>query len=495
MVGLLLIGLGATAFFLYDAAFIVLGPQQDEILWLQFISHPGSAPAAISSLLGSLPLLEMPYLGNIKYFLYRYGWPDVYGNLGALRGLPLCLTLISLVVWVDLVKRWLGAPGALYFMLLVAFNHVFWLTHICDWGPMALSNLAFAVAMNVSLGRKSPSNWAAYCCGISIGLGLWDKLTFIWPICLVLSSYILIHRWTTSTAQPSLYFYFRVAAGLALGSLPLVLANLIVPAISLQTETHWDLAVIPYKLSVLWAALDGTVLYGYMTSIESPTQYVERLRRGFASPLPLILLVLLVMGIVKYLRRWENSSRSELDNLLRAFALSLSFILAWMIMAVRSNSGYSVHHIGLLWPVPEIVLALLIESLLRTSPLLKITILLSLTIAPVSFWLTLRDGGPGLYWHPEVRELATILQRKRIKTVESADWGIALPLLFYAPRSFEIREINTPILRASVGCRNSECAAVALARHESTKIDYPPDWIIRDSEQRPVYWVWFGQTQ
>jgi hypothetical protein len=106
--------------------------------------------------------------------------------------------------------------------------------------------------------------------------------------------------------------------------------------------------------------------------------------------------------------------------------------LAWLQMGVTANAGGSVHHAILIWPLPQMVIAISFASASRRIGRFGVSVLAAvLAVMMISgflvtneyFRMLLRDGG-GQNWTDAIFRLSDYMKSDSSKTVYCVDWGI-----------------------------------------------------------------------
>jgi hypothetical protein len=113
------------------------------------------------------------------------------------------------------------------------------------------------------------------------------------------------------------------------------------------------------------------------------------------------------------------------------FAL-IAMVVAWFQMAVTANAGGSVHHAILIWPLPQMVIAVSFAAASRRigrfgvpvlTGVLAIMMISGVLVTNEYYRLTLRNGG-GQNWTDAIFRLSDYMTRDSSKAVYCVDWGI-----------------------------------------------------------------------
>lgn len=392
----------------------LIGPQQDEALFVRGLLPPLQLEAA-SHRHPSWGFMLMPYIGALKTWLYRPVFTAFPPNLWSFR-LP-AVAACALSVWLAflLARRFLPAAFAAAAAWLLAADPMYLLTGTFDWGPVALQHLlaltmAWAVARLHETGRWQ---WAA-AAGLACGLGVWDKVSFLWLLAGLIAAYAaaagkqawaLWRRWPLPAAA---------LAGAAAGSLVFLRYNLRYDLATFRASAGFEPAAIPAKLLGLWQTLNGWALYGFLVDGRGDSRLGVQ---GF--------LLIAALACIPFVRPYRRFA------LFAASAMAVSFIL----MVSMRNAGESSHHVILLWPLPQLIIAAAAAGLWQHSKPWKLLVgsllaacLASGLLVNSRYFQIARNEGPGSQWTLASADLAKALLRHQPAAIFAIDWGILDPL-------------------------------------------------------------------
>jgi 4-amino-4-deoxy-L-arabinose transferase-like glycosyltransferase len=417
--------------------FFLTGPgiEEDEALFVAPVS--GNAPSLYEWRVGHfrIPVMTMDYIGALKSWLY---WPIFRlwsPNVWSMR-LPVCmLSVVTLLLFVDVVRRAAGKRVALAAAVFLATDAVFVLINVFDM-TVCLLLLGTAAFLNLlqrfeASGRRSFLG-AAF---LVVGLALWYKAVFIFPLAAMMLALAVAYpsqvlrsftRWNVALA----------VVGMALGAAPLIAFNLERRGATVQASGELPTVPALEKLVMLQHTLDGRAFEHYM------------FRSTFAEKIPLIGAPLGELVI-----RWYRESRLGPGSaLLPALALALvalpllrrsaqfpALLFSWVAMAsaygvmfVFRDAGAGPHHTVLLYPAPHFIVAASAAAMMerylsgkQTAAFLGFCILL----AASNLWLlaryaqAARTNGFSVYWSDGVERLADVLGHQNLP-VAVLDWGI-----------------------------------------------------------------------
>jgi hypothetical protein len=383
-----------------------------------------------------LPLMNMPYNGALKLWLYAPVFRLWQPAAGSIRVPAILLGAATIVIFWGLLIRVHSRAAAWAGCILLATDTSFLLMTTYDWGPVALQHLLLVAAMFFAVRwfqtvSDSSLVAAALCCG----LALWDKAVFIWVFTAILFGSLVfgagIRRRLT---------WRRAAIGttaLCVGALPLIVYNLAaeqkfatVRTVDLSSQS----SEVPQRLQELRATGNGSVLFGYLVyeddvaQPKSPRSRLERASftlRGLAGEhrrnhmLFAICAALLLLPLL-----WRTRARKVM-----LFSL-IAVVVAWIYM-VRTGGGGGPHHAVLLWPLPHLFLA---AAFAETSlhlrfgkwALAAVVGFLALDNTLVTnqyLYQFIRNGAPGA-WTDAVFPLADDLKRSHASQIILPDWGL-----------------------------------------------------------------------
>jgi hypothetical protein len=405
---------------------------------------------------GRIPVMHMSYVGALKTWLY-VPIAAVWAPGAAMLRVPAVLigALTILLFW-NLLDASHGRRAAWTGCLLLSTDTIFLLTTTFDWGPVAIQHLLLTSALLLAFqwsqtGRDSWLAAAAFCCG----LAFWDKAVFVWMFSGLMAGSLVFLPFIRSR------FTWRRAAlvvvALSAGAAPLIVYNVASsPKFStIRSNSKFTAHRFQDRFSRLRSAWKGAGLFGYMVyettdRPNSPQGAVERasFRLHDASgnhrtnhfELALGASLLLLPAL------WRTPAR---DTML--FALVASGV-GWTEM-VMLDGGSSVHHIVLLWPLPQLFVAVgLAEASCRfrfgNLALAAVVLFLALTNLFVTNQYLLqfiRNGSAGS-WTDAIYPLAAALRQARPSQVILVDWGTQDPLSFLNRNEPPARTISDPFM-------------------------------------------------
>jgi len=417
--------------------FFLTGPgiEEDEALFVG--PFAGNAPSLYEWHVGHyrIPVMTMDYIGALKSWLYwpifRLWSPDVW----AIR-LPVCLlSVVTLLVFADVVRRAAGNRVALAAAVFLATDAVFVLINVFDM-TVCLLLLGAVVFLNL-LQRFEGSGKRGFlgAAFLVAGLALWYKAVFVFPLVAMLLALALAYPsqvWRSITRRN----VAMAAVCIALGAAPLIAFNLERQGATVQASGALPTVPTLEKLVMLQHTLDGRAFEHYM------------FRSTFAEKIPLIGAPLGELAIRWYRESHFGPGSALLPALVLAL-LALPFLrrsavfpaltFSWTAMAaaygamfVFRDAGAGPHHTVLLYPAPHFIVAAsaaaVVERYLsgkRSAVFLAFCVLLVAS----NVWLlgryahAARTNGFSVYWSDGVGRLSDVLRHQNLP-VAVLDWGI-----------------------------------------------------------------------
>lgn len=395
-----------------------------------------------------IPLMLMDYVGALKSWLYWPIFAIFKPSPGSLRWPVLIIGAVTIALFYILLDRIAGTRAAIGGCFLLATDTIFLMTTEFDWGPVAIQHLMLVTACLLLLQFARSGSTKSLLFGFfALGLGLWDKALFAWIIgglCVAAVAVFpreVLGRLTVKNLSVAL-------AGFLLGAWPLLVFN---------ARHHWptirnNVAIssgdMAQKVEVLKRTIDGSTLFWYIVNDASTTRpepserWLERASRGIAvltrEPhrnflLPALLLSLLAAPL------WGTSRRAIL------FAL-VFMAVTWMQMALTKNAGGSAHHAVLLWPFPQLVIALALAAAsqrwMRRGAAAFGAVIAFLCVTNLlvtnEYLACFARYGPALAWTDAIYPLSNSL-RNQTRDVIVMDWDIYDSLLLIERGAIKLR--------------------------------------------------------
>jgi 4-amino-4-deoxy-L-arabinose transferase-like glycosyltransferase len=425
-------------FFLAGRAFLPhLGVQNDEALFASAIYEPRAGAFMLQIGQAKIPIMLMSYLGALKSWVYI----PIFGVFGtgvsALRDPVLLAGAASIWLFFLLLRRVAGERAALIGCSLLAVDSLYLLTTCFDWGPVALQHLLLLGGLLLLIGFYQTGKDLALAGGFFLlGLAMWDKALAAWMLTGVAVAGILIFR-RQIFGVITIRRLVIGALAFALGALPLIIYNVDENLVTLRANVaRPDVSGIPAEAGFLMDTVDSRAFFGWMVNEDGqapvPHQPKGALQKASARisslaghPRHNLMLYAFALALLLAPLARGDALRTIL------FAL-VAMAVAWAQMAVTANAAASVHHTILLWPFPEMVIAVSFAAASRrlgragapsVAAVLMVLIISGALVTNEYYTLMLRNGGT-INWTDAIFKLSDYMKGVPSSGIYCADWGI-----------------------------------------------------------------------
>ena len=515
-------------FFLAGCAFLSrLGVQNDESLFANGIFKPYVLAYKYPWGRAGLPVMLMSYLGAFKSWIYRPIFLRFGTGVWAMRVPMLLAGAASVWIFYLLLRRVAGQRAALFGCGLLATDSLYLLTTCFDWGPVALQHLLLLSGMFLLLGfyQHRRHLWLAWGC-FFLGLAMWDKALAIWMLAGIALALILVFPKQIVRVTNLRRVAISVLA-FALGALPLIVYNIEKPLATFRGNTSWDTSDVAGKGHLLATTVDGGALFGWI-NMEGWQTHNPHLPHGALDaasarisalaghPRRSLLLYAFALALLLAPLARGHALRAIL------FAL-LAMAIAWAQMAVTANAGGSVHHAILLWPLPQMVIAISFAAASRRlraagipalAVVLAVLMVSALLVTNEYRCVILRNGG-SRGWTDAIFRLADYFKGVSQGNLFCEDWGIMDNLRLLSRGKLPLVVGTDPFTRPARNDNEREFLANAISNPDCIFINHTRDFeffegandhfvkyaadagyrrqviaVIPDSYGRPVYEVY-----
>lgn len=413
-----------------------IGVENDETIFAMAFLKPKGGVYALRIGHSHIQLMIMSYIGTFKAWLY---WPilRIFGTGMLPVRLPVLLAgVASLWLFFLLLRRIAGERAAIIGCTLLAADATYLLTICFDWGPVALQHLLLLGGMLLVVRFcQRQSHRALFWGFFLLGLAIWDKALAVWMLSgMGVASAVVFPRLILRLLTRR-----RVAlalAGFLLGALPLLVFNEKTHWATFRGNFHKDTSDLPGKARMLMNTAKGGGLFGWMFDEDWQTT-VPHPARGWAQSLSadissfdghlrhhlLFYAFLLALALAPLAR----------GDALRALAFALiALAVAWVQMAITANAGGSVHHTILLWPLPQLVVAVSFAAASRRLgraglPALAVAgaamVISGVLVAAEYQYVSFRYGGSPV-WTDAIFGLRDYMKGVHTGNIYCVDWGI-----------------------------------------------------------------------
>lgn len=425
------------------------GYYYDEVIYvpvaLRALGHC-DVDAAVTMQVGCFPLMQtLGYVGAVKAWLSAPLFAVFGPNVWTIRGLPIAICALALLIVWMFVRHELGIAWAALLMALLVTDPVI-LNHArLDWGPQMIALLLRVLSLAalwrwLQTGRK---RWLILLC-ISFLVGFVDKLNFVWVIgawlaaAAVVTGRLALERLRAGRPwQPAIAGVTAVL--LVWGTVTLVRRAAQLDILGdAQTLSLWAQVVKVWDLYA--ATFSGMSVINWVFGADVP----------LTSAFNILLIVQLAtaVALLAVWRPWSPARR------LLAFLTAATAFLVLAIAATRQVGGS--HHLITIWPMPALHLITLLaictqhlggeqtrgmalKASIATTGAVVWGALLAWNIAMdlryVDTWRNDRDYRP--LFDPAIARLDKRLDQLDIERVISVDWGLHQPLVTMAdPRRY-----------------------------------------------------------
>lgn len=414
------------------------GLHHDELLFAAPLDEPKQVEGLVTVLGRRYPAMVMPYIGTAKTAFYSSVVFPLFGRSAGSVRWP-ALGLAALALWI--VCRILWGAGrrteAVLVGLLCGTDVSYLMTARLDWGPVAVQHLMAALTAWAGWRWMQGGQWRwALWCGVFAGVGIWDKLTFAWVVCGLGCGTLATIEWRKFLRVPHVAGF---AAGLVLGAYPLVVYNVKTGGGSFAGMERAAGVDVSEKVDVLAGVMSGYTLWGYV--VMTPGQTAAReVAGGLASAMDGLARTAgnpsSSYGIWVFLAALATGPWLWRDRLYR-FALT-AFFVGWAAMIFVHKAGGSSHHVVLLWPLPAVMIAVVLGKLPPAwGRVAAWTAVVFQLLLVNQFYVLLHRHGSGQEWSEGVNALARELEKSE-GPVHVLDWGIVGPLRFLGEGKFAL---------------------------------------------------------
>ncbi len=412
----------AAIFFLLVGCIFIprLGLQNDEALFGMAFFKPY---ASYTVQLGHtrLPLMLMSYVGALKAWMYRPIFKTFGIGIWTIR-LPALLAGAA-TVWSFflLLRRTAGDRAALLGCSLLAVDSVYLLTACFDWGPVALAHLLLISALLLLLEfHRSPRSAPLAAAFFLLGLAMWDKAIAEWMISGIALALLLFY-WRPILSRATPRRLALAVAAFLIGALPLIVYNARTNGATFAGNFHPEAAALSAKASLLASTMRGEGLIGYLCFADgqkpkahAPKGFIEQGSAALSAvsghPHRHLLLYAFFLAILLAPLARGPARRAILCAL-------AALALAWGQMAITANAGGSAHHIILLWPLPQFVIAVSFAAASRrigraavpAFSAVTLTLLVSGALLLNEHYATIVRNGGGPAWTTAIYKLSAII--------------------------------------------------------------------------------------
>jgi 4-amino-4-deoxy-L-arabinose transferase-like glycosyltransferase len=403
--------------------------------------------------------MVLPYLGALKGWLYRLILAFAPPSAGTVRVPVVLLGAFTLLLLFSFARRAFDGWTGLIAVVLAASDPTFLFTTRLDWGPVVIQRLCWLGGCLLLLRwREHPSAGRLFAAFAVFGIGLFDKLSFVWILAALFVATLIVFR--TELAGSVRRRAAAVAVpGFLLGCLPLLVYRFSAPKPPLNLR--WESSLTPYraKLSMLYHCLDGTIFQGWLAHVTAPKPTLP------------------TDGLARWVCRWTGETLIDATwfpwalaaavvllpwtlrtPLRRGLLFVFLFSLTAIVVMLPVESGGSAHHLALIYPFPQLFVAasltaigvrLVQSSRPRLGPALLLVVTCVLVFTNVravaqQYGQILQFGGTPP-WSEAIYDLHTVVETENPNRILVLDWGIAMQLRLLSRDRLPLKEAPQPL--------------------------------------------------
>jgi dolichyl-phosphate-mannose-protein mannosyltransferase len=375
-----------------------------------------------------VPVMLISYLGALKAWFYNGVFLFAPPRPMVLRFPMLLFAAGTLWLFFELLNRTMGRRAAWIGTLLLATDTGYLLLNTADYGPVTLQ-FVFKLAALVLLVRfhENASKQELAGAFFLFGLGMWDKAVFAWVLFgLVIAAMAVFPR----EVRKHLSGANIAVAGLALlaGALPLVIYNIAHPLETLRSNARLEQAAVLSKAALLRGTMDGSVMFGFLTSVEpgpqpgQPNHWYQSLSltasRWTGHPHHTVMLWAAIAAVLSLVFLWKTPARQPI-----LFGL-IACIATWLPMVLTAGAGKAAQHVILLWPFQLIPIAAALAQIPAARAAIVTVLLCGSNLAVTNqYYADLVVNGPAIRWTDAMDPLDRYLSDLRAPRIFAADWG------------------------------------------------------------------------
>ena len=403
----------------------LLGVQNDETLFASPWYKPRGGVYSLRIGSAELPLMLMNYLGTVKTFLY---WPLFHWfgtGVWAIRVPMLLAGVASIWLFYFLLRRVAGNRAALVGSGLLATDACYLLSSCFDWGPVALQHLLLVAGLLAVVRFWQERSERMLALGFFLfGLALWDKALALWS----LSGFGVAALFTMPRQMWEAFTFRRLILAIvafALGAFPLLMYNFDSSLGTFQGTVAYDSSKLSKKTFILANTLSGSILFGWMTAEDRdtpqphlPYNWLESASAKLASmagnPRESLSYYLFWVGVLLALLARGADLRAI------CFA-AIAMAITWCQMLYTAGAGAAVHHTILLWPLPQMLIAVSLAAASRRLGRAAVPALAAVAVVAIGsgvvlinqyYFQMVRNGG-GQNWTDSIYRLSAYMKRVR----------------------------------------------------------------------------------
>jgi Dolichyl-phosphate-mannose-protein mannosyltransferase len=393
------------------------------------------------------PVFVQPYLGALKSWMLMPPFTLFGINVAVLRLTNLCLASIGLLLFMLATWRWLGIRAALIAGPVLATDPAYFFLGVLDWGATGPSFICRCASFYLIV-RWCRQKRAAQLLFSTFfaGLGFFNKIDFaVLLIGSVIAGTLCYGRLLRRALRGQLPVAAFACLGFLLAASPILFKMPGLLSYGLSGKASSGPAEFADKLDTMISTYDGSYFYRLMDAggaFEKMFQEATQIR-SLAG-------VIFLIASSAWLLAMAASRRKSRARVARFLLLAAALITIGVFVlpgAVR------IHHAVLVFPLPQLVIAVAIASVwktgstskrptvaVRTLALLAIALLVASQLWVISKTQTLiRETGGRGRWSDSLDAFCRENRHRTDLTIVSLDWGFNEQLAFLTngPKLYE----------------------------------------------------------
>ena len=456
-------------FLLAGLAFLTkTGIENDETIFGGSFLKPYGGAYVIRIGHSRMPIMVMAYIGTLKAWLYR-PLINIFGTGLVVLRLPVLLAGVASVwLFFRLVYRIAGLRAAIIGCTLLAVDSTYLLTLCFDWGPVALQHLLLVAGLLLLVRfyqQRASSRlfWGFFL----LGLGMWDKALAVWMLSGVGVAAMAVFPGRILAAATRKRVVLAVL-GFTFGVFPLLVFNLENQWQTFRGNVNRDTSDIPGKARLLMETAKGDGLFGWMFDEPSQTP-APHAPRGLVQQASAE-----ISSLAGHPRRHSLFYAFLLAVLLaplargdalRAILFALiAMAVAWVQMATNANTGGGVHHTILLWPFPQLLIAVSFAAASRRlgragiPAVAVVTVAMTLSGVLVTneyYYVSFRYGAAPV-WSDALLPLSSLMVNMHAREIYCVDWGMLDGLRYLGHGQLPVLSGTDPISKPQLSPADRE---------------------------------------
>jgi len=426
------------------------GLQYDEMLFVNAAQHTKYDSSFIIKSLKGFPILLMPYIGALKSYIYYPIINSLGVNIWTLRLPVILITILSLWVITKLTNKIFNKEFALIVLLILALNPTLVYMTRLDVGPnvleLFLKSVACFLFYRFFFEKASFNNLILGF--IILGMGLFNKLNFIWFInasyaTIFIFNFECIRKGIVEKDVKNLKPYLAIAASYVVYATYLII---IIKGYNLvhTSDSSSILDSFINKVSVMNGVVNGTTFLGYIYSKVNSKIYTYILYLyGF----------IIVCGSILNLINKKSAFIEKYKRIYFSICLLIFFDSIQIVLTKEATAPW---HAFTIYPFFTIVLVYSLYSIhhvlgayranvanLMLAGLVSIIVIYQCSVI-VSYFNKLGTSTKNVAWSDEIYKLIDYTKNTNAKFV-SLDWGFHNVLIAFDNKKDKYHELSFAI--------------------------------------------------